>query len=48
MKGKQQRREEAEDRQSEYDYLTTQEKLKVIKSRRGKSEKETKRLKAAS
>lgn len=45
MKGKQQRREEAEDRQGEYDYLTTQEKLKVIKGRRGKSEKETKRLK---
>jgi len=44
MKGKQQRREEAEDRQGEYDYLTTKEKLAVIKKRRGKSERETKRL----
>lgn len=45
MKRKQQRREEAEDRQGEYDYLTTKEKLAVIKGRRGKSKRETKRLK---
>lgn len=44
MKNKQQRREEAEDRQGEYDYLTTQEKLKVIKGRRGESKRETNRL----
>lgn len=45
MKNKQQRREEAEDRQEMYDALTTNEKLTAIKNRTGKSAKETKKLK---
>ena len=40
MKSKQQRSEEARDRIIAYNNLSTAEKLKVIRSRRGKSKKE--------
>ncbi len=40
MKHKQQRREEAEDRQKEYDKLTSKQRLALLDSRRGQSKKE--------
>ena len=44
MKDKETKRKEANERQKEYDGLTKEQKLKLIKSRRGNSEKELKRV----
>ena len=43
-KSKQQRSEEAKDRIMAYNKLSAAEKLKLIRSRRGKSEKETSKI----
>lgn len=44
MKSKEQKRIEAEERQKRYDRLTDSEKIDLVRSRRGNSERELNRL----
>lgn len=45
MKSREQKRAEAKERQERYDKLSLDEKIKLIKSRPGNSDRELKRLK---